>query len=247
MGGTKVYKVGICDDNIAFGSQMEKYLEEYPKREAIPLDIVIFGSGSGYLKYLQAEAPIDILFLDIELEEKINGIFVGKKIRMDLRNEITQIVYVSALEEYAIQLFQNRPMDFLIKPIKQEDIDKIMNNYIHVFGKKEKHVFEYRVGKNQYRIGYDDIIYFQSTGRKVEIVTYDKRIDFYSSMDEIEKQLNKEIFWRIHKSYIINNRYIKEFSATEIGLENAIKLPISRTYREEIKKKILQDKMQRRG
>ena len=110
---------------------------------------------------------------------------------MDLRNEITQIVYVSALEEYAIQLFQNRPMDFLIKPIKQEDIDKIMNNYIHVFGKKEKHVFEYRVGKNQYRIGYDDIIYFQSTGRKVEIVTYDKRIDFYSSMDEIEKQLNK--------------------------------------------------------
>ena len=138
-------------------------------------------------------------------------------------------------------------MDFLIKPIKQEDIDKIMNNYIHVFGKKEKHVFEYRVGKNQYRIGYDDIIYFQSTGRKVEIVTYDKRIDFYSSMDEIEKQLNKEIFWRIHKSYIINNRYIKEFSATEIELENAIKLPISRTYREEIKKKILQDKMQRRG
>lgn len=55
---------------------------------------------------------------------------------MDLRNEITQIVYVSALEEYAIQLFQNRPMDFLIKPIKQEDIDKIMNNYIHVFGKR---------------------------------------------------------------------------------------------------------------
>lgn len=77
-----MYKVGICDDNIAFGSQMEKYLEEYAKREAIPLDIVIFGSGSGYLKYLQAEAPIDILFLDIELEEKINGIFVGKKIRI---------------------------------------------------------------------------------------------------------------------------------------------------------------------
>ena len=48
-----MYKVGICDDNIAFGSQMEKYLEEYAKREAIPLDIVIFGSGSEYLKYLQ--------------------------------------------------------------------------------------------------------------------------------------------------------------------------------------------------
>ena len=38
-----MYKVGICDDNIAFGSQMEKYLEEYAKREAIPLDIVSSG------------------------------------------------------------------------------------------------------------------------------------------------------------------------------------------------------------
>ena len=56
---------------------------------------------------------------------------------MDLRNEITQIVYVSALEEYAIQLFQNRPMDFLIKPIKQEDIDK-MREFIFILLKKEK-------------------------------------------------------------------------------------------------------------
>ena len=210
-------------------------------------------SDSIYLKqkknsiYWEAQRCIKWVYVMTILHLEVIWRSTWRNMQKDLRNEITQIVYVSALEEYAIQLFQNRPMDFLIKPIKQEDIDKIMNNYIHVFGKKEKHVFEYRVGKNQYRIGYDDIIYFQSTGRKVEIVTYDKRIDFYSSMDEIEKQLNKEIFWRIHKSYIINNRYIKEFSATEIGLENAIKLPISRTYREEIKKKILQDKMQRRG
>lgn len=71
-----MYKVGICDDNIAFGSQMEKYLEEYAKREAIPLDIVIFGSGSEYLKYLQAEAPIEsqVRFISIRAETQRGSI-----------------------------------------------------------------------------------------------------------------------------------------------------------------------------
>ena len=74
-----MYKVGICDDNIAFGSQMEKYLEEYAKREAIPLDIVIFGSGSEYLKYLQAEAPIDILFFRYRIRGKNQWNFCREK------------------------------------------------------------------------------------------------------------------------------------------------------------------------
>ena len=59
-------------------------------------------------------------------------------------------------------------------------------------GKKEKHLFEYKKKKINTELGM--MILYISKG--VEIVTYDKRIDFYSSMDEIEEQLNKEIFWR---------------------------------------------------
>ncbi len=75
--------------------------------------------GEEYLKFLAEEAPVDLLFLDIKFEDGMDGIAVGKELRADLKNEITQIVYISGLESYAMQLFQNRPMDFLLKPVKQ--------------------------------------------------------------------------------------------------------------------------------
>ena len=234
-----MYKVGICDDNIAFGSQMEKYLEEYAKREAIPLDIVIFGSGSEYLKYLQAEAPIDILFLDIELEEKINGIFVGKKIRMDLRNEITQIVYVSALEEYAIQLFQNRPFDFLVKPIEAAKIYHVLDNIYRISGKNSVG-FEFQTQNSTYRISYKDILYFQSTGRKINIVMKKEIRTFYGKLNEIEKRIPENVFLRIHKSYLVNKNYVKEFTYEWVKMLNGDVLNISKINRADVRRKILE-------
>ena len=106
----------IFENNDDDFNHLTSCIKNYFTKENIDYHIHRCKNKEELLKTIQ---QYNLLFLDIELEEKINGIFVGKKIRMDLRNEITQIVYVSALEEYAIQLFQNRPMDFLIKPIKQ--------------------------------------------------------------------------------------------------------------------------------
>lgn len=59
----------------------------------------------------------------------MDGVMVGQMIRSDLSNEVTQIVYVSAKESYAMKLFQNRPMDFLVKPVKEKDVEKVMEEY----------------------------------------------------------------------------------------------------------------------
>lgn len=74
-------------------------------------DITIFLSGDEYLRFLKEEPPLDIIFLDIEFGGSTDGVTVGKVIRSDLKNEATQIVYVSAMESYALQLFKNRPID----------------------------------------------------------------------------------------------------------------------------------------
>ena len=97
--------------------------------------------GEEYLKFLAEEAPVDLLFLDIKFEDGMDGIAVGKELRADLKNEITQIVYISGLESYAMQLFQNRPMDFLLKPVKQEQGDRIMEEYIRLFGDQKRSIF----------------------------------------------------------------------------------------------------------
>ena len=131
-------------------------------------------------------------------------------------------------------------MDFLPKPVKRQDIERVMNEYIRVFGKKRGAVFEYGIGRRRFRVAEDDIQYFQCVGRKVGIVTgKGENAEFYGSMDVVGKQLDEGKFWRIHKSYIVNVSYVSEFGAREVCLRNGETLPVSRTFRENVQEKLL--------
>ena len=241
-----MYRIGICDDEITFGNLIEKYLEEYARKKGIRFDISVFLTGEGYLESLREGMVLDLLFLDIEFGGGMDGVKVGEMLRIDLVNEATQIVYVSAVESYAMRLFRNRPMDFLPKPVKRQDIERVMNEYIRVFGKKRGAVFEYGIGRRRFRVAEDDIQYFQCVGRKVGIVTgKGENAQFYGNMDEIEKQLDEGRFWRIHKSYIVNVSYVSEFGAREVCLRNGERLPVSRTFRESVQEKLLGERMGR--
>lgn len=242
-----MYTIGICDDDMTFGCQVEKYLQEYASREKLVFDITIFLSGDEYLRFLEEELPLDIIFLDIEFGGSTDGVIVGKELRSDLKNETTQIVYVSAMESYALQLFQNRPIGFLVKPVERQDIERIMREYIRVFGHGSRHFFEYGISRKKFRVREDEIMYFQCVGRKVEIVTgRGESAEFYGNMEEVAGKLKGDHFWRIHKSYIVNANYILEFRAEEVHLTNGEVLPVSRRHREGIQGKVLEERIRRR-
>lgn len=240
-------KIGICDDDIAFGCQIEGYLKHYAQIENIEIETVVFISGEEYANYLQKESALDILFLDIDFGKKMDGVKVGRMIRSDLSNEATQIVYVSSKESYAMQLFQNRPMDFLLKPVKEKDIERIMNEYKRIFSGK-KMFFEFHIGKTSYRIATDGIIYFQCIGKKIQLVMNSgEKKEFYGGMSEVERQVDRDRFWVLHKSYIANINYISEFRIDEVVMATGDILPISRANRKKIQEKLLNMNMARRN
>ncbi len=242
-----MYRIGICDDDIAFGCQIEEYVKEYARQENIAIETEVFLSGEDCLRYLETSALFDVLFLDIELSRRVNGVTVGRLMRRDLANEVTQIVYISAYESYAMQLFQNRPLDFLIKPVRKEDIIRVMEEYKRIFSDK-KMFFEFHIGKTPYRIADHVIQYFQCSGKKVRIVINNgTEKEYYGSMSEVEKQIDPDKFWAIHKSYIVNISYIAEFRIDEVVMITGGILPISRSYRKKIQEKLLRFNMMRRN
>ncbi|MEL7568552.1 MAG: response regulator [Dehalobacterium sp.] len=81
------------------------------------MEIEVFFSGEKLYQFICEGACFDIVFLDIELP-KISGIDIGKKIRDEMHDETTKIVYISGKDSYAMGLFDVRPLNFLIKPIK---------------------------------------------------------------------------------------------------------------------------------
>ena len=230
-------KAIICDDEKSTCSELEEIILKYAKEKRVPLVTEVFYSGDILLDYLKRE-KINILFLDIELPGK-DGVMVGKYIREVLEEENIFLVYISSKENYALQLFQNRPFDFLVKPIEQAKIYHVLDNICRISGKNSAE-FKFQVQNSTYCILYKDILYFQSDGRKINIVMKKEVRTFYGKLNEIEEKLPENLFLRIHKSYLVNKSYVKEFTYEWVKMLNGDILNISKINRADVRRKILE-------
>lgn len=230
-------RVGICDDDKEFGLELENYLLQYAEKENIAIDTDLFVSSRELFQSIQNDGLLDILFLDIELDES-TGIAIGKTIRSELKNETMQIVYVSSKEEYAMQLFDIRPMNFIVKPIEYSKVEYIMNEYKRLF-KFHNTFFKYKIGKREYQINDRCILYFQSQGKKISMVTQDETREFYGKLSDICASLNACSFCEVHKSYVIYMEYVAEYQKDNITMLNGDIIPVSRAMRQHVSQKIL--------
>lgn len=224
--------VAVCDDYLPVCSQIEDVLVSIFNELSIKYDIDIFNSGKVLCDEM-LRTNYDIVFLDIQLPE-MNGVDIGGYIRDKLKNEVVQIAYISAREEYAMELFDYRPINFLVKPITYEKIRKVIDKYL-VISEQDNHIFTYKKGYEFFKIPMSDILYFENNNRKVSIVTKDSVDEFYDSMENIYSvvKLNKFLF--IHKSTIVNYRYIKKLSYEQVIMTDGRVFSISQSRRKSIR------------
>lgn len=232
-------RIAICDDDEKFAEQLEDYIFEYTSKHSISADVFVFTSGEELLKNFSDESTYDILFLDIELGET-TGIELGKQIREKMKNETTQIVFVSSKENYAIQLFDIRPLNFMVKPVEYKKLEYVLNEYDRLY-KFQHNYFEYNIGKQRFRINEQSILYFQSQGKKIQMITQEDEKEFYGKLSDVLETLNEHSFIAVHKSYVINMRYVSEYGKESILMINGDVIPVSRAMRNSISQRIIEN------
>lgn len=233
-----MYEIGICDDGKNVCGSMEKMLIQCARENAIQINVQIWNTGEELRDYLKTGSHLDILFLDIELYQ-MTGIEVGSYIRNELDNMGLQIVYISGKTSYAQDLFKTQPLDFLVKPITPKQINRTMETAIKVI-KRRCEKFEFQQGKEHFYIKQGEILYFESSGRKISIVTVHDTYEFYGKLNEIIKELSED-FIEIHKSYVVNMAHVLRYTYEMVELENGTRLAISQNKRSQVRKRILRD------
>lgn len=237
--------IAICDDDPHVCAQVEAFLLGFDKKFGEKGEIDVFFCGEALLFHISSGVHYDIIFLDIELE-LLSGIEVGSIIREEYHNEITQIVYISGSDSYAMELFAVRPLHFLIKPLQEELIRAVMRKAMELID-KGNHFFECRIGRVQNRIPLKDILYFESEGKKIRIAHCDnKNYEFYGKLNEIEQQVDSQDFLIIHKSYLVNYCYVIEYQYEYVKMSNQIILPISQQHRKEVRERLMKRRRERR-
>lgn len=237
-------KIAICDDHNIICSQIEQVILDYAKRTSKKIEIDVFYTGEKLVEAMHDGEDYDLIFLDIELE-MISGVQAARIIRDEIKNERTQIIFISGKESYALELFEVRPLNFLIKPLSSEKIENTINKAIELM-KNNKQYFEFSFGKYTYKVLYSDIIYFESKGKKITIVTTSGKYEFYAKLQNIEKDLQEFDFLNIHKSYLINYIHVIEYNYEYVVMSNGIKLAISQQNRKDIRNSLLNRKQRRK-
>jgi len=194
---------------------------------------------------IEKEKP-DVVFLDIAMPKED-----GFSLLKSYENRDFSVVFTTAYNEYALKAFKENAIDYLEKPISIDDLQKAVQKVLKVHGSNEQRtpaelselVDEAMEGKNDRisiptRDGYviirnTDIIHLEASDNYTMIYLIDGSRHLSSKNIKVyEENLNQEVFFRTHKSHIINvEHHLKEFSRSEGNmaiLTNGINVPIAR-------------------
>lgn len=145
---------------------------------------------------------------------------------------------MSGSDSYDRKLFNVQPLLFLAKPFKESEVIRALE-----LSKKradmDDNYFSYTSGNMIKKVSISVIIYFRSSNRMVEIVTDEEIFSFYGKLDEIENKLMGGRFIRIHKSMLINYKYLYKISANSVTMKGDIELPISRSYKSSMRESLI--------
>ena len=216
-------RIAVCDDTIEICSEIESIILDYDNQ----LSVDVFYSGEDLIKNIKNDNSCDLIFLDIEMGN-INGVEVGHFIRDKLNDHITKIVYISSKSGYDRQLFDVQPLNFLPKLL---DRKKVIQNIklATMLLEKENKVFTFKVGNETHRLPIKEIIYFESDGRQIKLISTNKIYHFYGKIDLVAEQLSANRFIMPHRSYIVNYDNIKIIGKESITMINGDAIPVSRT------------------
>ena len=231
------YRIAVCDDERVICKTIIDMIEKISKQMDIRFETDCFISGEELCNEMKSTS-YDLIFLDIELPA-MNGVAVGKYIRETLNNETVQIAYISSKQQYAMELFEIRPINFLIKPITKEKIQAIIDKLLKI-NAVDTQIFRFKVRQEYIKLPMSEIIYFSSSGRTVTLVSNENSYVFYGTLDDIYGEINAGHFLYIHKSFIVNYRYVRQYEYEQVTLLDGTVLPISQPRRKLIRKMILE-------
>lgn len=228
-----MFYIVICDDDKGICAQVEDILLDYSRKLCLKLEIDVVYSGESLLTLLKEDSPIDLIFLDIEMGA-INGVEVGTHIRTVLRNHRIEIVYVSGRNDYDRQLFDVQPLHFIAKPISASAVIADLKLAMERANRTIEQ-FVYKKGSEERSFSVCELIYFESIGRTMRIVTTSGEDTFYGSMEDVAIAVSKHQFLQPHRSYLVNYNHIKQLRYTEVVMSNGDVIIISRSKRKEIR------------
>lgn len=229
-GMTIMVRFAVCDDEREMVQCISDKLRTYYPDEC---EIKTYFDGASLLSNYFRDY-FDAIFLDIGLPG-LNGLEIAEKIReSDLR---VKIIFVSNQNDLAYKGYLYDAFRFVRKSnLEQELCEAATSLYDALFFQNEYFIF--KTDKGEIIRVAKDIIFFEANGHYMKMVCKDKAVNTFGTLRNFEERLRNIGFIRIHKSFLVNFKYIHSVDNDAVVLTNGERLPLSRKRANETKSKM---------
>mgnify|MGYP006286112865 CR=1 FL=1 len=180
---------------------------------------------------------VDLVFLDINMPE-IDGLAFTRSMTRHIK-----VIFTTAYREYAVDGFDLKAVDYLLKPISFERLLQSINKYLdesqvtdhwsnkEIFSEQDDSIYV-RSDRKMIRIRFTEICYLESIGDYIKIHLNDRTVITRETMTNLEAKLPGEAFIRVHRSFLVARKAIDSYTSEFVEIKN-VQLPLSRSYKDD--------------
>lgn len=222
-----MFRIAICDDELIFAEELKELISGYMTEKGLVFKIDTYSSGEDLVKLGIEVVRYTVVFLDINME-KMDGIKVAEKIRAASREVF--IVFVTAYVSYSLEGYRLDAVRYLLKGSENfqstvnECMDAIIGKLNYSVAKRK---FEFKEGTKE--VSLDRLLYIESKLHKLEFHIIEDNLNtytMYEKLSALEDTLKSDDFIRIHQSYLVNIKHIKNVVRYHVILNNDVELVI---------------------
>ena len=216
-------RLAICDDEQIHRKTLKDKIIIFSFQNNVDFCFKEFATAD---ELLSAPFNYDILFLDIKLDNNMNGIDIGYQLRE--RENDCIIILVTLFEQFIRQGYYADAYRYLVKPVKQKELDEALRSSIKKLNRSKAKILV-KCLDTQHYFNIEDIIYIESYNRKRYIYLRSKTYETWESLNAIFEKLPHNQFTYPQKSYIVNFDYIISEKMNIITMENKKEISIAKT------------------
>ena len=225
-------KVVVCDDCIEDLQTIEILLEQYKESASdISFTVEKYLDATVLYNKILAGRRADIYILDMIMSDR-TGLDIGSLIRKAGSDGV--IIYITSSDDYALEAYGVHAARYLLKPVSAENFFEAMNfarSYTRIH---KEHLFLVKTREGTLSVSYSRIEYIENYSRTLNVYLNDgeniRSIFIRKSFDEeIREIAGDKSFLQVHKSFLINMKYVKKLEQSEIVMESGKRIPVSKT------------------
>ncbi|WP_448567418.1 LytR/AlgR family response regulator transcription factor [Thalassotalea ganghwensis] len=234
----KVVDILVAEDEVILRESLVAKLKAYWPSAHIVASV---NNGQEAICAINQMKP-EVTFLDIQMGD-ISGIDVAKQIGCH-----TEIVFVTAFNQYAVEAFEQGAQDYLLKPFSDERliacIERLQQRLqlpeypVHqdIASKGYMSRINMQIGHKIWVVPIEDVVVFQANGRYIKVITKDREALIRLPLKQLLERLDPEIFWQVHRGTVININHLDYVTQTEGDKlvlhmkHNPIEVQVSRSY-----------------